>query len=93
MLIQSLNGFICLKSWWELKEAKVVEAIFMFFEAEFFDFPVLFEESFDFIFNLFFGVVSIEVGKEEFVAVGVFSLGFFLFAWRRALLVFVLPFD
>jgi hypothetical protein len=65
----------------------------VFFEAEFFYFTVLFKESFDFVFNLFFIVVSVEVGKEEFVAVGVFSFWFFLFAGRRALLVFVLSFD
>jgi hypothetical protein len=84
MLIKGTNGFIGLESRSVLKKSKVVESIFMFFQAKFFDFRIFLKEPSDLIFDLFFRVVTIEIGEEEFVAVGVLAFGFLLFAGRGA---------
>ena len=71
-MIKSFDGFVSLESRGVLEPAKVIKSIFVFFDAEFFDFAVVFEEFSDLIFDLFFRVIAVEVGEEDFVAVGVF---------------------
>lgn len=83
-MIKGTNGLIGLESRSVFQKSKVVESIFMFFQAKFFDFGIFLKEPSDFIFDLFFRVVTIEIGEEDFVAVGVFAFGFLLFAWRGA---------
>lgn len=93
MLVKGLNSFIGFKSRWVLKETKVVKAVFMFFEAELFDFAVFLKQSSYFIFNLFLTVLSIQVGKEELVAVRILSFWLFLLSGRWTALYFNLSFD
>jgi hypothetical protein len=81
MLIKGPNGFIGLESRIVFQKSKVVESIFMFFQAKFFDFGIFLKEPSDLVLNLFFRVVTIEIGEEDFVAVGVLAFGFLLFAW------------
>jgi hypothetical protein len=64
----------------------------MFFQAKFFDLRIFLKEPSDLIFDLFFRVFTIEIGEEDFVAVGVFAFGFLLFAWGGAVFLFGLLF-
>ena len=83
MLIKGFNGLVGLKSGRVLQESKVVEAIFVSFKTEFFDFTVFLKESFDLVFNLWFSVFSVEVSKENLVAVGILSGPWLLFLTGR----------
>lgn len=89
MLVEGFNSFIGFKSRGVLQEAEIVEAIFMFFETELFDFTVFLKESFDLVFNLLLCVFSVKVGEEDLVTVRVFaSPWLFLLAGGRAFLAF-----
>lgn len=80
MLIKFFDGFVGFKSFWEFKETEVIKSMLVLFETKSTDITILFEESSDLIFNLLFGMITIEIGKKNFMAVRIFTgFSYFLF--------------